>query len=95
MAAPDFDALALHTDDNVATALRPLAAGETARVRTPGGEVALAVREAIPLCHKIALAELGTGELVVKYGAPIGRLTQPVERGALVHVHNLASQRGR
>lgn len=95
MTRPRFDALTLHKDDNVATALRPLEPGEAARIRIPDGEAEVVVREAIPLCHKIAVQPLDSDATVIKYGAPIGRLVRPVERGALVHVHNLASGRGR
>jgi altronate hydrolase len=77
--------------DNVATALEPLAAGRT----IDAGGVAVTVRESIASGHKIALAKISAGAEVVKYGSPIGTATVDIEAGAHVHVHNVASGRGR
>lgn len=90
-----IDAIALDAADTVATALRPLAAGTTATVQTPDGTRAVALRETIPLCHKLALSEHAAGARVVKYGAVIGEATAAIAAGALVHVHNMASLRAR
>ena len=92
---PACDALALHEDDDVATALRALWPGETARVRRGAAEFDVAVAEPIPLCHKLALRALAPGEGVRKYGEVIGEMTRAVPQGCLVHVHNLASRRAR
>lgn len=89
------DALVLDARDNVATALRPLAAGEPVRIAGPAGRLVLVAREPVPLCHKLALADLEAGALVVKHGEPIGELLEPVSAGALVHVHNLRSRLAR
>jgi altronate dehydratase small subunit len=90
-----IDALVLRADDNVATALRALAAGETVAVRVGGANVQVELQQAIPRCHKFALADLPTGTIVRKYGEAIGVVTRPVAAGAHVHVHNVVSQRGR
>ena len=82
--------LRLRPEDNVATALVPLEPG--AVVEMDGLEVT--VREPIPLCHKVALADLPAGTAVLKYSQPIGRTTTAVRAGAHVHVHNMASNRG-
>lgn len=90
-----FDAIVLDLKDNVATALRALEAGMSARIRATEGEVTLVIAEPIPLCHKVALVPLEAGTAVYKYGEPIGRMQRPVGAGGHVHVHNMASQRGR
>lgn len=77
--------------DNVATALEALAAGQT--IDAGGRQVT--IREAIASGHKVALTPIGSGESVVKYGNPIGTATADIAAGAHVHVHNLASTRGR
>jgi hypothetical protein len=77
--------------DNVATALEPLSPGQT--VEADGRSIA--VREMIASGHKIALTRISSGEPVVKYGNPIGTATKDIEAGAHVHVHNVASARGR
>jgi len=46
-----------------------------------------------PIGHKIALADLKEGDTVIKYGADIGRMVAPVEKGGHVHVHNLKTKR--
>ena len=77
--------------DNVATALEPLSPGQT--IDAVGGRVV--VREAIANGHKVALARIALGAPVLKYGNPIGTATADIEAGDHVHVHNVASARGR
>jgi hypothetical protein len=77
--------------DNVATALEPLSPGQT--IEVDGRRVD--VREPIASGHKIALTAIAAGEPVVKYGSPIGTATMEIEAGSHVHVHNVASARGR
>ncbi|TFI56875.1 altronate dehydratase [Sphingomonas parva] len=79
--------LRLDSLDDVATALRPLAAGD--RVEIEG--MVIEVREPIPFGHKIALRDLPTGTQVRKFGWPIGALKAPVAVGEHVHTHNLAT----
>ncbi|HRY25373.1 MAG: UxaA family hydrolase [Geminicoccaceae bacterium] len=82
-------ALRLAATDNVATALRDLEAGEVVEIE----DQRIELLERIPLCHKLALADLAPGTPVTKYGQPIGRTTTAVARGAHVHVHNMKSAR--
>lgn len=70
--------------DNVAVALRAVAAGD----RIADGVTALAD---VPAGHKIALRPIASGEEVFKYGWPIGRATRDIAAGAHVHSHNLAT----
>lgn len=93
--ASGIDAIRLDPRDQVATALRRLAAGSTATVQTPDGTVALEAAEDIPLCHKIALEPIPAGAHIRKYGEVIGEATVDIAAGAMVHVHNLRSLRGR
>jgi len=90
---PLADALQLHAGDNVATALRALAAGEAARVGGGGHDLQVGLSQAIPLCHKFALVAIAAGAVVTKYGEPIGRATRDIAPGEHVHVHNLVSAR--
>ena len=48
--------------------------------------------EDIPFGNKIALCPLQKGELVVKYGVPVGLCTHDIACGRLVHVHNVKSR---
>lgn len=92
--APSAQALVLHPEDNVATALRDLAAGQILDV---GGTDSPPVRlvQDIPLCHKFALRPLAAGTAIQKYGEPIGRAAHDIAAGEHVHVHNLLSTRAR
>ena len=47
--------------------------------------------EAVARGHKVALSDIKKGELVIKYGAPIGRATVDIQAGEWVHSHNLRS----
>jgi (2R)-sulfolactate sulfo-lyase subunit alpha len=53
----------------------------------------LEARQDVPIGHKVALADLGKGDTIIKYGEDIGRLIAPVARGEHVHVHNLKTKR--
>jgi altronate hydrolase len=83
-------AVRVHPDDDVAVAVRALAAGT--EVAVEGARVTLA--EDVPAGHKLALRPLGAGEPVRKYGFVIGAATAPVAAGAWVHSHNLATRLG-
>ena len=89
----NWNATRLASDDNVATALQDIAAGDAIVVITPDASIELVALEPIGLCHKIALSDIATGAAVVKYGQCIGVATAPIRRGAWVHVHNLRSRR--
>ena len=73
----------LHAADDVATALRDLAAGEVVEVRIGDRAERVTLAEPIALCHKFALHALSPGQEVRKYGEVIGRATAAVERGRL------------
>ena len=83
--------LVLDARDNVAVALEALEAGRC--VPFAGGELAL--RDAVPMGHKVAVRPIATGEPVLKYGAVIGRATEDIAQGCHVHIHNVESLRGR
>jgi altronate hydrolase len=83
-------AVRVHVDDNVAVALRPIAAEE--QVEVAGRTIC--VREAIEQGHKFALDDLGAGEVVRKYGWPIGRATASIAAGAHVHTQNVETLLG-
>ncbi len=53
-----------------------------------GGQT-VEIREPIGLGHKVALADIASGEPVRKYGQIIGFASKPIAAGSLVHVHNL------
>jgi len=92
---PGRRALIMHPSDNVATAVEEIQAGED--VAIPGSQTSVALRatEAIPFGFKIALEDIGCGEIVRKYGEMIGKASAAIVKGALVHIHNLEGTRAR
>jgi hypothetical protein len=89
-----WDLLALHEDDDVATALADLPAGP-ARLRVGARIESLVLAAPLPLGHKAARHAIAEGAVVRKYGAVIGAARAPIAAGQHVHVHNLRSLRGR
>ena len=83
--------LVISERDNVATALEPIDAGREVRA----GTATVVAAEAIPRGHKLAVRAIRAGEAVVKYGSPIGTASADIAAGAHVHIHNVASTRGR
>ncbi|PZX18794.1 altronate hydrolase [Palleronia aestuarii] len=67
----------LSDDDNVVTAITPLAVGDE-------GATTL-----VPRGHKMATTDIPAGEPVVKYGQIIGWASEDIAKGAHVHTQNL------
>ena len=81
----------VHERDNVAVALQELREGE--EIGLPwGGRLRMA--ETIPVSHKVALEDIAQGQVVYRYGQPIGVVSVPISRGQWVHSHNLRSPEG-
>jgi altronate hydrolase/galactarate dehydratase len=83
MPAQTARAIRLHASDNVIVALADIAAGE---VLADHGVTAV---EAVPRGHKMAVAAIGAGAQVIRYGQIIGAATHDIAVGAHVHTHNL------
>ncbi len=88
MAQQKLDAavIVLHHADSVAVVKRPLKAGD----ELLNGSLRLRVAQDIGPGHKIALARIGDGEPVTKYGQLIGFAQGNIAPGEHVHTHNLA-----
>ena len=53
----------------------------------------LTARADVPIGHKVALKDIGSGDTAIKYGEDIGKFIADVEKGGHVHVHNLKTKR--
>jgi len=84
------DIVKINQNDNVAVALRPIAAGEALQV----GDAAVTTAEEIPQGHKFALKPIKAGEEVIKYGFRIGYAKEDIQAGQWVHVHNVKTALG-
>ena len=79
----------IQPEDNVATMIDDAATGLVDLIGAAQGSIE--ATEHISRGHKIALRDIAADEAVMKFGARIGHATQSVQRGAWVHLHNLAS----
>lgn len=61
--------------------------GQGDKVQTAAGIVTAC--EDIPLGHKISLCDIPAGELVLKYGVPIGKAAVDIPAGSHAHTHNI------
>ncbi len=75
----------INPNDNVAVALRDLPSGTT----ISQDALEFVLLEEIPQAHKVALRDLKAGDIVTKYGAPIGHLLSDVAQGARVFDGNI------
>lgn len=73
--------LRVHPADDLIVALRDLKAGQMVDSWT--------LREDINAKHKFAARDFALGDLVTMYGVTVGRATQPIAAGSLVHTHNV------
>ena len=80
----------IHSDDNVAVALAPLASGTIVTI----GDLTLTLKEDIPQGHKFALRDIAKDEDLIKYGCPIGHATEAIGAGCWVHIHNIRTNLG-
>lgn len=80
-------AIRLTPGDNVAVCCRTVEPGE--RISVDGHD--LSVTERVALGHKLAVVPLAAGDKVIKYGMPIGSMTQDAAPGNWVHMHNMKS----
>lgn len=84
--SPQDALVRLHPSDNVAVARVSLGAGQ----RLVVGDWEIVAREPIPAGHKVAIAPIGAGEKVLRYGEAIGLASVAIPTGAHVHTGNIA-----
>lgn len=80
-------ALLLHPDDTVLICIQPIAEGDPLEI----DGVSIPAPQSVAVGHKLARRMLGTGDKVLKHGAPIGSITQQAAPGEHVHAHNMQS----
>lgn len=76
----------LSPQDNIAIARVPLPEGQPIQVN--GAEIAL--KNPVPMGHKLALKPIAIGGAIVRYGQVMGRAKVAIEPGQHVHVHNVS-----
>ena len=90
--APDF--LVHREGDHVGVAVQDVEPGSRRAVYMDSDRSAeVEVLEAVPLGHKVALADLERDVEVIEYGVVVARTRSAIRRGQMVHVHNVQSAR--
>lgn len=79
--------LLLDEQDTVLVCVKTILPGDVFYIGTTPVKTATVIE----MGHKIARYPLAVGDKVIKYGAPIGSVTEPVELGGHVHLHNMQS----
>ena len=77
--------LQINENDNVVVCLGAIESGD--EIALLDGTVITAL-DSIPAGHKMAVKSIEKGHEVIKYGYPIGRVTEDVKPGNWVHTHN-------
>lgn len=85
---PRQDVIRVAPDDDVAVALRALAAGTP--VDVAGNRLTL--KADIPKGHKLAIRPIAAGSGVRKFGWPFGRALKDIAPGDHVHTHNVTTR---
>ena len=89
---PDF--LAHEDGDHVAVAVRDMTPGvATVGYLDETEALSLNVTEGVTLGHKVALADVASGEDVIEYGLRVAVATADITKGGYVHTHNVRSAR--
>lgn len=77
----------LHPNDNILVCVAHIYAGDEIFI----DDQAITVQKDIDVGHKLARRALAVGDKIYRYGAPIGSMTQAVQMGEHVHMHNMQS----
>ena len=77
--------LQVHPADDAIVALSDLAAGTALSLNGRSWTL----REKIPAKQKFAAHDFAVGDIVTMYGVTVGKATQPIATGALIHTHNV------
>lgn len=79
-------ALQVDPSDNVAVAVQAIPAGSPVEIRDG---LTITAAEPVPIGHKLALCGIAAGDMVIKYGVPIGRASRAIAQGSHVHTQNV------
>lgn len=77
----------LNDADNVLIVRSSIHPGDTELI----GDYQFIFESEIPIGHKIAQRQIKKGEIIVKYGVPIGSATTDIQPGEHIHLHNMKS----
>lgn len=82
-------------EDNTAILKISVNKGQIITLKNKDVKNIIEVKEDIPFNFKIAIKDIKKGDSILKYGEPIGKAKLDIEKGEMVHVHNIEGLRGR
>ena len=94
MSAPDF-LVHDHTDTVGVIVVEGVAAGQelTGLVMDTNETITVKALDPIPLGHKVALSDIKTGDMVIKYDNHIGKAVADIQTGGHAHTQNVKTNR--
>ena len=86
-----INALMMDSSDNVVTGITEIRAGDDIVYRNGKEVQSIKALEDIPFCHKAAIRDIASGEMVIKYGESLGEVSKYIQTGCHVDDTNLFS----
>jgi len=87
--------LVLNRSDNVGNAIEDIKSGDEVAYSIEEKKYVVKAEDDIPFGFKMAICDINKGQDILKYGEPIGKASEDIKKGQLVHVHNIEGKRGR
>jgi len=84
------NAIRIDAKDNVAVALTSLNSGDFIEVSGKTYEILEPIKEK----HKVALQDFAPGDIIHMYGFEVGRASEPILKGGLLHTANVKHSKG-
>ena len=78
-------AIIVDPNDNIAVVVQNTSCGDSLEIED---KTLLAIQD-IPLGHKVAMNRIAKGEVIIKYGVPIGKALVDIEPGEHIHTQNV------
>ena len=89
-------AMRINPDDNTATALNDIDAGEAVSLVSKSGPIGdMTARQEIPFGHKLAVVDIKKGDKILKYGEVIGLATEQISELSAQAIGELVVDRHR
>lgn len=84
-----------HKDTVGVVVVENLSAGTDmlAVITADNSSFSLKAKQDVPIGHKVALADIKSGDTIWKYGQDIGKAVADIKKGEHVHVHNAKTKR--
>lgn len=82
-------------NDNVGIIKQAIRKGRKIDIKGAQLEGVIEIKEDIPFGFKVAIRNIQKDEKILKFGEAIGVASVAIEKGEMVHVHNIEGLRGR